>query len=158
MPTVRPALFSLRHGAENNPATPLPPIYRYLSMYYSYLIDKFPVFSCIYNRNKYFYCLLFTVCSFTPYALFVFLSFRLFSSLFLFSSFRPFCLFLSFCLFIFFSIQLCVFSYMFYPLYLLLKFLSPYFFGFYHVFFMIFDFSLCHLFYCVYAFKKNCAI
>jgi len=56
MPTVRPALFSLRHGAENNPATPLPPIYRYLSMYYSYLIDKFPVFSCIYNRNKYFYC------------------------------------------------------------------------------------------------------
>ena len=103
MPTVRPALFSLRHGAENNPATPLPPIYRYLSMYYSYLIDKFPVFSCIYNRNKYFYCLLFTVCSFTPYALFVFLSFRLFSSLFLFSSFRPFCLF---CLFAFLSFSL----------------------------------------------------
>ena len=158
MPTVRPALFSLRHGAENSPATPLPPIYRYLSMYYSYLIDKFPVFSCIYNRNKYFYCLLFTVCSFTPYALFVIFVFSpLFVSFSLFVL-SPFLSFLSFCLFIFFSIQLCVFSYMFYPLYLLLKFLSPYFFGFYHVFFMIFDFSLCHLFYCVYAFKKNCAI
>ncbi len=34
----------------------LPPICRYLSMYYCYLIDKFPLFSCIYNRNKYFYC------------------------------------------------------------------------------------------------------
>ena len=119
MPTVRPALFSLRYGAENSPATPLPPIYRYLSMYYSYLIDKFPVFSCIYNRNKYFYCLLFTVCSFTPYALFVFLSFRLFSSLFLFSSFRPFCLF---CLFAFLSFSL--FNFVFFS-YMFLSPLSP---------------------------------
>ena len=116
MPTVRPALFSLRHGAENSPATPLPPIYRYLSMYYSYLIDKFPVFSCIYNRNKYFYCLLFTVCSFTPYALFVFLSFRLFSSLFLFSSFHPFCLFYLLPFYLFLYSTLCFLLYVFSPL------------------------------------------
>ena len=156
MPTVRPALFSLRHGAENSLATPLPPIYRYLSMYYSYLIDKFPVFSCIYNRNKYFYCLLFVLLPPT-----LFSSFCLFASFRLFFSFRPFALFVFFVFlpfYLFLYSTLCFLLYVLSPLSPIKIFVPIFFFGFYHVFFMIFDFSLCHLFYCVYAFKKNCAI